>query len=123
MRKIIIPFCILLLAACYSDKEDQLYTAPSTGTGCDTANISFATHIQPIMNQYCAISGCHDAVTKSFTHDLSSYAGVKSSAERGRFLPSIKHESTYLPMPKGMAKLGDCEITKITAWINAGMPQ
>lgn len=123
MRKIIIPFCVLLLASCYSDKEDQLYPKPVAGTGCDTANVTYTVHIKPIMDQYCAISGCHDNVTKSFTHNLSNYAGTKSSAERGRFLPSITQEPNYLPMPKGMAKLNDCEISQITAWINAGMPE
>lgn len=123
MKKIIIPVTLLLIASCYSDKEDQLYPQPVAGTGCDTANISYAAHIKPIMDQYCAISGCHDNVTKSFTHDLSDYAGTKKSAETGRFLPAILQEANYLPMPKGMAKLGDCEIKKITTWVNAGTPQ
>ncbi|MCB0697171.1 MAG: hypothetical protein KDC07_07385 [Chitinophagaceae bacterium] len=123
MKKILIPVCILLLAACYNDKEDQLYPQPTATTGCDTNNLSFATDIQPIMNQYCAIPDCHDAITKSFFHDLSNYDGVKKCADGGRMIPSIKQESGYLPMPKGMNKLGDCEISRISAWVNAGMPQ
>lgn len=112
---------MLILAGCYSDKEDQLYPQPTTG--CDTANISFATHVQPVLNQYCATPQCHDAITKSFTHDLSNYEGAKTVAEKGRLLGSINREPGFLHMPKNMDKLGDCEIAKITAWVNAGTPQ
>lgn len=122
MRKIIIPLGLLFLASCYADKEDQLYPAGGGG-GCDTTNVSFATKIQPILNQSCALSGCHDAATKSYGHDLSSYNGAVAAANSGRLLGSVKHETGFLQMPKGMTKLGSCEISKITAWVNAGKPQ
>lgn len=126
MKKILVPICMLLLVGCYYDKEDQLYPQPSTGggSGCDTTNLSYATDIEPIMSTNCAIAGgCHDATAKSFGYDLSNYDGVKAAGGIARFLGAIKHESGISPMPKGRAKLGDCEISKVSAWINAGMPQ
>lgn len=126
MKKFIIPIGLLLFASCYNDKEDQLYPKPGGGSGggtaCDTANMSFATHIQPIMAG-CATAGCHDAVTKSFTHDLSSYTGVVASVNTGRFLGAIRHDASYFAMPKGLSKLSDCDIAKVTAWINQGTKQ
>lgn len=123
MKKVIFPLAFLLLVGCYNDKESELYPSPATGGGgCDTANMTFAK-VQPIFNQSCALAGCHDAVTKSFNHDLSNYNGVVTSVNSGRFLGAIRHDAGFLQMPKGMPKLDDCKLTQITAWVNAGMPQ
>lgn len=122
MRKLIVPIGILLFASCYSDKEDELYPKPA-GNSCDTANLSFATDIQPIINSNCATAGCHDATTKSFGHDLSSYNGVVTSVNSGRFLGAIRHEANFLPMPKNGLKLPECEMNKIQAWVSQGMKQ
>lgn len=123
MKKLLMPICMLILAGCYYDKEDQLYPSPVAGSGCDTANISYAKDIAPILNANCALGGCHDAVTKSYNHDLSNYDGVVASVKTGRFLGSVMQDAGYLAMPKSAAKLGDCELSKISAWINAGTPQ
>ena len=123
MKKIIFPLAMLFLAGCYSDKESELYPSPTaTGGGCDTANMTFAK-VQPILNQSCALAGCHDAVTKSLGHDLSSHTGAVAAVNSGRMLGAIQHDAGYLQMPKGMTKLNDCQVSQITAWVNAGMPQ
>ena len=111
---------ILVLSGCYFDKEDQLY--PMSTTGCDTTNVTYTATIKPILDNSCAISGCLDAQTKSFGHDLSSYNGSVASSQ-GRLLGAINQQNGFIAMPKGMAKLSDCDISKITAWINAGTPQ
>lgn len=124
MKKILIPALALLLTGCYFDKEDQLYPQGNTGgSGCDTTGMTYATDIAPILNQSCALAGCHDATTKSFGHDLSSYQGSVTAANSNRLLGAINHSAGFNPMPKGLAKLDDCSISKITAWVNAGTPQ
>ena len=45
------------------------------------------------------------------------------SINTGLVLPAIKHANGVPPMPNGMPKLNDCDIAKIEAWINAGMPE
>jgi len=122
MKKIFIPLAVLFLAGCYNDKESELYPSPSGSGGCDTTNMTFAK-VQPIFSQTCAQAGCHDAITKSFTHDLSNYDGVKTAVNSGRLLGAIKHETGFMQMPKGLPKLDDCKISQIQAWVNAGMPQ
>lgn len=112
---------VLILSGCYFDKEDQLYPI-STGTGCDTTNVTYSASIKTIFDNNCAMSGCHDAQTKSFGYDLSDYNGSVASTQ-GRLLGAINHQNGFSAMPKGMAKLSDCDISKITAWINAGTPQ
>lgn len=120
MKKIIPILSLVLLASCYNDKEDQLYPQP-TG-GCDTTNVTFATDIQAIGTNSCAFGGCHDAATKSSGYDLTTYAGFKLAVDNNRLLGSINRDNGFSAMPKGMNKLGDCEIAKITAWVNAGAP-
>ena len=116
---------VILLAGCYYDKADQLYPDPSNnpGTGgnlCDTTAMSFTNDIKPIMMQYCGLAGCHDAATPSFGYDLTIYAGVKMANDADRLIGVINHQSGFQPMPKGMPKLNECNINKITAWVNQG---
>jgi hypothetical protein len=115
----------LAFAGCYNDKADQLYPEPGSGGGgggntCDTANISFATTIKPVLEQYCGLSGCHDAATPSAGYNLTGHAGLKLAHTNGRLLGAINHQSGFSQMPKGMAKLSECNLNKITAWVNQG---
>ena len=123
--KYLIVILSLVLTGCYYDKEDQLYPLSNSGSGntCDTSNVTYTATIQPILAQNCALSGCHDAATQSSGHNLSTYDGAKNAVNSGRLLGSIRQESGFSAMPKGMTKLSDCNISKISAWINKGMPQ
>ncbi len=119
MKKLLILFLgVVALSGCYYDKEDQLYPSP-TGSSCDTTTATFAKDVLPVMQQKCATSGCH-ATTAPTGYNLSDYAGVKAALDAGRFLGAIRHDAGYSQMPKGMAKLDDCSIKKITRWVNLG---
>lgn len=108
-----------IVAGCYNDKADALY--PSTGsTTCDTTTVTFATQVLPIMVANCAISGCHDASSVQGGYDLSSYNGVKQSVDNQRLLGSINWENGYQAMPQNTVKLTQCDINKITRWVNTG---
>ncbi len=105
------------LASCYENSLEEL-----SGSGnCDTADISYSRDINPIIAISCAISGCHHAGTVE-TFPLASYHDVKAEAETGLLLKSINHEPGVAAMPKSASKLTDCDIGRITAWINAGGP-
>lgn len=128
MKKFLLPLCLMLMAGCYYDKEDALYPNPSNGGGnnpvpCDTVNMTYTNSIKPIFEQYCNMAGCHDAITKSSGHNLTTYAGTKPGVLSGKLLGSVKQEPGYFPMPKDLPKLSDCDIAKIEAWINAGAPE
>lgn len=119
MKKLVAVFAAsLIFTGCYFDKADQLY--PSNTVGCDTTTSTFITNVLPVMQQSCATSGCHDATTKQSGYNLATYAGVKMALDDGKLLGSIKQETGYSAMPKGMAKLDDCSIAKITRWVNLG---
>jgi len=114
-------FCLSLLnSGCYYDKEELLY--PDT-LACDTTAVSYMNDIEPVINLSCY--GCH-------SNDQSQVAGAGISLEghsnfssftsqnTDRFLGAVKHEASYSPMPKGTAKLTECEISKLEAWFNDG---
>lgn len=125
MKNVLMFVCLVAvagLAGCYYDSEEELYPSPTvtTGTGCDTTNVGYAAVIQPIFNQYCATSGCHDKTTRSSNYDFSSYSGTMTSVTNNRLMGVIMHQQGFSPMPVGMPKLDDCTIAKIKAWANAG---
>ncbi len=87
---------------------------------CDTADITFATGVQPLLNTYCR--GCHNASGASGGVMLDSHAGASAAAANGRLVGAVAHAAGYSPMPKNGAKLSDCQITKIRKWAAAGAP-
>lgn len=93
---------------------------PGTGNDCDTLNMSFTLHINPIIDAKCA--GCHSGSNPPRGINLTTYTGIKSAAQSGQLSGAITHSLGYIPMPMNAAKLDDCSIAKIKAWINAGTP-
>ncbi len=131
MKKILFPFLLCssivaistLVESCYYDKESDLYgTTTTTGT-CDTTTAKFATYASPLIASGCAISGCHSAASAASGINLSSYTTIKAyiTANKVSFLGSIEQTAGYSKMPKGGSKFAACDITKLKAWINAGM--
>ncbi|MCK9617981.1 MAG: hypothetical protein M0R21_09135 [Lentimicrobiaceae bacterium] len=66
--------------------------------------VSFDSDVQPVLNSYCAKSGCHDATT---------HEAVGGSAN---------HFAGYSAMPKGGSKISDCNILKIQVCMQNGKP-
>lgn len=83
---------------------------------CDTVNVKYSTHIQPLLTQNC--TGCH---TSSGTL-LATYAQVKAKVDDGKLYCSISWNTGCLKMPQGGAKLSDCKIRAVKMWIDAGAP-
>lgn len=115
--KVVMPLVILItmmLISCSKDNEATL------GKGiCDTLSMSFANSIQPIFNENCI--SCHNSSNLSGGQDLTNYPGVVHATENGKLLGVINQSDGFPAMPQGAAKLSDCNISKITAWINQGM--
>jgi len=103
------------LTSCYYDNEEDLYPG---GTACDTTNVSYSTSVAPVFAAYC--NNCHSGGAPSGNIATDNYASVKANISRIK--GAINHTSGYSPMPQGGNKLGDCELSKISAWINQGMP-
>lgn len=108
---------LIFMNGCYYDNEEELY--PSAGP-CVTDNLSFKTDIFPIINNNCV--GCHNAAALQGGITMQTYEQIIPYVENGSLLGSIKHESGFSPMPKNVAKMSSCQISKIQQWITDGAP-
>ncbi|MCC7505323.1 MAG: hypothetical protein IT259_08485 [Saprospiraceae bacterium] len=88
---------------------------------CDTSQVTYANFIQPLMANYCL--GCHGANNPSGGIRLTNYAEVKAQGQNGKLYNSIVWAPGYSPMPQNGSQLSACYISKLRAWIDAGMPQ
>jgi hypothetical protein len=127
-RKII--FCtaailifFIFLQGCYYHKADQVY--PST-CDFDSTNVHFSVEITKILDANC--KSCHNGTASISGIDLYDYNVISALALDGNFtygtlLSAVMHEGGAPFMPQGGAKLQDCEINKIAAWVHNGAPQ
>jgi hypothetical protein len=114
-------FLMLILQACYNDKEEIIYPASAN---CDTtSNVSYSLSITPIINAHCL--ACHGSRVYNSSGgklNLEGYSNIFIPVNNGSLLKSIQHEPGAPPMPKNSAKLSDCDILTIKKWIDAGAP-
>jgi uncharacterized membrane protein len=89
----------------------------STGSGCNPANVLFATTIKPILSANCI--GCHSGNTISGGVDLATHAGVQVVAQNGKLVHAVAQDGQATPMPQG-GKLQACDIQKIKVWVEEG---
>ena len=126
MKKlIIIALAVVAFAGCYNDSYDKLYPTPVTNTNtntCDTTTVSYTTDILPILSQNCSTgSSCHVAGGAS-GYDLTDTTVLKTEALNGAIVGDINYAPTGRNhnMPLTGGKLSDCNINKITRWVNLG---
>ncbi len=108
---------VCVATGCSQDKEDEL-----TSCNTDPSNVQYASAITGILSR----NGCYGCHSGSGTLGgrivLDNYAGVKIVADNGKLVGSINHAPGFSPMPKGSAKISNCDISKIQAWVAAGAP-
>lgn len=100
-----------LFFSCKKDKAPE----PVPFDCADT--ISYSAIIEPLINQSCATSGCHNN-SGAGGYIFGSHASVADNKEI--ILQSIRHESGVTPMPIGAAKLTPEQIQSFNCWIEQG---
>ncbi len=103
------------VSGCYYDNEEYLYPGVVT---CDTTGVTYSSTIAPIMAANC--NSCHGSTAPSGGIATDNITAVKTNMVR--IWGAINHSSGYQAMPQNMPKLSDCNLAKIAAWKNAGMP-
>ena len=124
----IISSMILFLSGCYYDNQEELH--PSSGP-CDTSGtISYNSDIQLIISTSCGSQdpSCHNSSATQSGYPFDTYENLVLSIDlSGKFLQTITHDPAIASskwMPKGVsAKIDDCSIQKIRAWLNRGKPK
>jgi hypothetical protein len=112
--KLIFVFVALGLAACVWESVEDI--APQSFLECDTSRVTFSRDIQPILARRCF--GCHQGFGDP-TYEFTDFTAFQAMALNNKLLPAINQTSSR-PMPKGQIKIPQCEIAKITSWVNAG---
>lgn len=118
----LILFGIFAIASsCSEDEPDD----NGDGNTCVTTNLTYNINIKSIIDSNCALPACHSSAQASTTGSLDGYAAVSDYASQSVFLRAIKHENnaTAMPYPPDTPMLSDCNISKIEAWINDGLPE
>lgn len=116
--KILVVFTVLLLvfSSCLYKNEEDI-----TGiVSCDTSAVKYSTDIVRIMDENC--NGCHSTDQHQGKVILDTYAQTVVYVKNGKLMGSILHKSGYDAMPKNAAKLDNCSIATLNAWIKAGYP-
>ncbi|MBW8684989.1 c-type cytochrome [Chitinophaga rhizophila] len=113
--------CSTIIVSCSKDNEEDVNNpnpGGGGGTTCDTVDMRYTANIQPIIQSNCY--SCHGNGNASGGISLGNYASLKTQVDNGRLVGAITHASGFSPMPLGGAKLSDCNINKIRAWIARG---
>jgi hypothetical protein len=108
----------MLFGSCYYDVEEELYPTLE----CSTTGVTYTAVVEPIIRSNC-YNSCHSAAINIGNHTLEGYDKLKVYVDNGKLMGAIKHSPGFSPMPKNAAKLVDCDIEKIQAWVTAGAPQ
>ncbi|MEY2899662.1 MAG: hypothetical protein RL138_1715 [Bacteroidota bacterium] len=104
----------LVAVGCLKDQAAQVKTVVAQPGACDT--ITYAKHIQPLMDMYCAYSGCH-STNNSPRVPLTTYAEVSLQAA------SIdNHVFTLQDMPLG-GTMSAAELQQLRCWLDNGKKQ
>lgn len=111
---------IIIIPACGDDEPDD----PDT---CETENLTYSNFAGDLLDDNCATSGCHneDALANGAPGRLDDYEQAKMYMDNfgARVIGAINHNDGFSNMPKGQEQLSDCNISKLTAWINDGAPE
>lgn len=107
---------VISQSSCYYDVEEILYPT----TTCDTIDMSYAQDIVPILDGQCYV--CHGNGANQGGIEIGDYQALKVWIDNGRFRGAVRHDAGFSPMPKNAAKLPDCQVAKIEAWLNSGSP-
>jgi hypothetical protein len=116
---IVVAASWMFLSGCYYDKEELVYP---TGLGpCDTTAVTYTNTVVPILRTSCYI--CHEGNAAAGNGiKLDNYASVMLQVNNGKLLGAIEQRTGFSPMPKGGAKMQECDIAKIRTWIKSGAP-
>ncbi len=108
-------FVALSIVACQKDKVPEIVQLPD-GVCVDT--VSFSQTVQPLIEQSCAVSGCHDANTAQSGFNFTGHFNISTFSDP--MIGSIRHDGGFVPMPAGSPKFADSLIQKIECWIAQG---
>lgn len=118
MRRVFFFLLLLSTSGCAYDSVEKLSTDPQPCTPPDL--VTYSQHISPLLTNNCRT--CHNAAILTGGVNLEDFAEVKRRADSKQLFGVVNHEPGYAKMPKDGAKLSECNIALLKAWVDAGAP-
>ena len=113
----------LLLTAGLGGVGCSKKAAPAPANPCnDPMPSTYAAVIAPMVAKNCL--DCHGSSvyqTLGGGNDYSTYQSF-TRLSPAYLMSSVRHDPGADAMPKGRAKLSDCDIARLQAWVDAGRP-
>jgi hypothetical protein len=105
---------LIIAFSCASDSEDQVPAPPPASTACEGSTASLDNDILPILQQNCAVSGCHVSGTgrANFTNKatvIQFASQIRTNTQAGVMPPSSSGKS-----------LTEAEKALISCWVTNG---
>jgi len=107
----------LIISSCKDDED------PET---CDTTDLTYGNFAQDFLITNCSTLGtCHLEANKDdlTVGSYETYLDAKVIVDRGRIKGAINHLDGISNMPKGEPQLEECDINRLSAWVDAGAPE
>lgn len=129
--KRILPLAILLFLV-FQSCQHQIINQPGTnpndtvpvnngGSSTKSDTVCYSSEIQPLFITYCAMTGCHDAISRKDGINLTTYATVMKGIVP--FKPSNSKYYTEIGRgmpPAGYAQMNSTQLALISKWITQG---
>ena len=113
----------LLLAAGLGSVGCSKKAAPAPANPCnDPTPSTYAAVIAPMVAKNCL--DCHGSSMYQALGGGNDYSTYQSFTRLSPayLMSSVRHDPGADAMPKGRAKLSDCDIARLQAWVDAGRP-
>jgi mono/diheme cytochrome c family protein len=98
-------------------------TTPPPTSNCSPDTVYFQNTIGPLINSTCAMSGCHDAISKASGVNLSTYTNIMRYVSAGNAAGSTLYtitKSGKMPTGTGNPRYTAAQLTQLQTWINQG---
>lgn len=86
---------------------------------CNLGSVSFAADVQPIISNNCA--SCHTGATPTGGIVFSNHSEIAALANSGKLMNALTASNGISQMPPS-GQIDDCNMDKITKWIEDGTP-
>lgn len=109
-----LTIALAVFIACSSESEDTLPQPPPPTQDCESKNISLTQDVLPIIQQNCAVSGCHVAGTGRV--DFTVRANIIQNAA----LIRTNTQSGFMPLAGSGFFLTNQQKETIACWVQNG---
>lgn len=119
---------IFFFAAVISGCKDTISSEELDKVEIPATNVSFQKHIQPVLNQRCALSACHEDGARAGNLSLTSWANATSDynivfpgkPENSRLYQVLLPDDIKSMPPRGYSYVTINQVNGIRTWIKEG---